>query len=83
MVKNIITTEKHFSFSFLIRGVPSFQACPEIILQRGLSDTERLQGGPVPDCGQADPGARVQQQEEAGEVSTGERHSASGILSDQ
>ena len=47
-----------------------------------MSGTERLQGGPVPDCGQADPGVPVQQEEEGGEVSTGERHSASGKLSD-
>ena len=47
-----------------------------------MSDTERLQGGPVPDCGQADPGVPVQQEEEGGEVSTGERHSTSGNLSD-
>ena len=38
-----------------------------------MSGTERLQGGPVPDCGQADPGVPVQQEEEGGEVSTGER----------
>ena len=67
---------------FISRRVSSFQTGPEIFLHRGLSSAERIQGGPVPDCGQADPGVPVQQEEEGGEVSAGERHSASGNLSD-
>ena len=56
---------------FVIRRVSSFQTGSEIFLQRGLSDTERLQGGPVPHCGQADAGVS-ETEDKRGEVSTGD-----------
>ena len=78
---NIINWKVCFIF-FIIRRVQSIPTGPEIILHWGLSDTEWLQGGTVPDCGQADSGVPVQQEEEGGEFSTGDWHSASGNLSD-
>ena len=53
------------------RRVSSIEKDPEIILQGGLSDTERLQGGPVPHCGQADAGVS-ETEDKRGEVSTGD-----------